>query len=98
MGKEYIAAVKEEHYETFKMVVTTPLPCEYGMWLRVRERGKLRAFRDHGTIVTEVEISPIEFGNYCKGLKKPDFSIGSLDRCAGAKAGAAGVAEFRKAG
>jgi hypothetical protein len=98
MGIEYIGVVKEEHYEAFKMIVTTPLPRDYGMWLRVRERGKLRAFREHRTIFTEVEISPLEFGDYCKGLKRPDFSIGSLDRCANAKARTSGVIQIRKAG
>jgi hypothetical protein len=52
------------------------------MWLRVRERGKLRAVTERAAVITEVELSPQEFGAYCKGLKKPDFSIAALDRCA----------------
>jgi hypothetical protein len=98
MGIEYIAAIKAEHYEIFRMIVTTPLPRDYGMWLRVRDRGKLRALTEHGTIFSEVEISPIEFGNYCKEQKRPDFSIVALDRCAAAIARTSGGVQIRKAG
>jgi 3-methyladenine DNA glycosylase Tag len=45
------------------------LPRDYGMWLRVRERGKLRAIEERAADVLEVQISPEEFGAYCKGLK-----------------------------
>ena len=86
MGIKYIAAVSKEHYESFKMILTTPLPGDYDMWLRVRERGKFRALLERGTAVREIEVSPIEFGNYCRGLKQRDFSIASLDECARAKA------------
>jgi hypothetical protein len=39
MAVEYIAFIAEEDYQVFWILVTTPLPREYGMWLRVRERG-----------------------------------------------------------
>ena len=32
MGIEYIAAIAEEDYDAFKMLVSTPLPREYDMW------------------------------------------------------------------
>jgi|ERR1700678_4323086 hypothetical protein len=86
MGTEYIAFIVEDDYETFKMIVTTTLPRDYGMWLRVRERGRDRAFRERAAILSEVEVSPEEFRAYCKGLNKPDFSIAALDRCAREKA------------
>jgi hypothetical protein len=53
---------------------------------RVRERGKLRALTERGASVSEIEVSPMEFAAYCKGLKRPDFSIVSLDRYAREKA------------
>ena len=86
MSTDYIAAIRKHHYKGFKAIMTTSLPGDYDMWLRVRERGKIRALRERGTILTEITISPLEFGNYCKGLKRRDFSIASLDACARAKA------------
>ena len=82
MGIEYIAAIAEEDYETFKTMLTTTLPDDYEMWLRVRERGSVRALKERAAVLTEVEISPEEFRAYCEGLRKPDFSIATLDRCA----------------
>ena len=82
MGIEYIAVIAEEDYKAFKVLVTTTLPRDYEMWLRVRERGKLRAFRQRGAVLTEIEVSPEEFGAYCRRLKRPDFSIAALDLCA----------------
>jgi hypothetical protein len=82
MGIEYIAAIPEEDYRAFRILVSTPLPREYEMWLRVRERGKFRAIRDRGAVSIEVEVCPEEFAAYCKALKRPDFSIAALDRCA----------------
>jgi hypothetical protein len=32
MGIEYLAAIAEEDYDAFKMLVSTPLPREYDMW------------------------------------------------------------------
>jgi hypothetical protein len=86
MGVEYIAVIAEEDYHAFSILVSTPLPREYDMWLRVRERGRLRAIQERGADFIEVEVRPEEFGAYCKSLKKPDFSITALDRCAHAKA------------
>jgi hypothetical protein len=75
MGIEYIAAISKYHCKSFKMVLTTTLPRDYEMWLRVRDRGKLKALNERGVIVTEIKVSPMEFGVYCRGLKGPDFSI-----------------------
>jgi hypothetical protein len=82
MRTEYIASIAEADYKMFRIVMTTPLPDDYETWLRVRERGKLRALVEHGASVTEVEVSLIEFAAYCKGLKKPNFSLGTLDQYA----------------
>src|SRR6202030_2590466 len=82
MGIEYIAVIREDDYHAFKILVSTTLPREYEMWLRVRERGKLRAIRERGSVFVEVEVCPEEFGTYCKGLKRPDFSKTALDKCA----------------
>src|SRR6202521_1183889 len=86
MGFEYIAVIAEEDYHAFRILVSTPLPREYDMWLRVRERGRLRIIQERDSSVVELEVRPEEFGAYCKSLKKPDFSITALDRCAHAKA------------
>ena len=79
MDVEYIAAIAEDDYETFKTVLTTNLPRDYETWLRVRERGKLRALKEGADNVIEVDVTPGEFDAYCRGQKRPDFSIGSLD-------------------
>jgi hypothetical protein len=47
--------------------------------------------QERDAVCVEVEVRPEEFGAYCKGLKRPDFSIAALDRCARAK----GIAEGR---
>jgi hypothetical protein len=91
MGIEYIAVIAEGDYSAFKILVSTTLPRHYEMWLRVRDRGKLRAMTERDAVLVEVEISPEEFGAYCKGLRRPDFSITALDRCARDK----GIAERR---
>jgi hypothetical protein len=46
MAIEYIAFIAEEDYWAFKILVTTTLPRDYSMWLRVRERGKVRAIEE----------------------------------------------------
>jgi hypothetical protein len=91
MEVKYIARIAEDDYEAFKIITTTSLPSEYEMWLRVRERGKSRAFNEGGATCIEIEVLPEEFSAYCMGMKKPDFSIASLDRCARAKALARGT-------
>ena len=88
MNIEYSASITEADYQAFKMIITTALPDSYEMWLRVRDRGKLRAQSERGARISEIEISPMEFGVYCKGLRRPDFSIAGLDRCAREKAAA----------
>jgi len=86
MGIEYTAAINAHDYDSFRMILTTQLPHDYNMWLRVRDRGKVRALDERGVMLTEIEVTPMEFGAYCRGLKKRDFSIASLDRCARVKA------------
>src|SRR5579859_3289362 len=88
MSVEYIASITEADYPAFKMIITTPLPEDYAMWLRVRDRGKLRSRQERGASIMEVDITPMEFGVYCKSLRRPDFSIAGLDRCARDKASA----------
>jgi hypothetical protein len=95
MGIEYMAVIAEDDYKAFTILVTTTLPRDYDMWCRVRDRGKVRAVRERAAIITEVEVSPQEFGAYCKGLKRPDFSIAGLDRCAREKAIAQGLGRTR---
>ena len=92
MHVEYIAAIAEGDYHAFKILVSTTLPREHDMWLRVRDRGKLRAIQERGATLVEVEVCPEEFGAYCKGLKRADFSITALDRCAREK----GIAQGRR--
>jgi hypothetical protein len=86
MSIEYIASISEAEYKMFRIVMTTELPDDYQMWLRVRERGKLTALTERGTSVSEIEVSLMEFAAYAKGLKNPNFSIGALDQCAREKA------------
>src|ERR1700680_3380726 len=93
MAIEYVASIAEQDYWAFKILVTTTLPHGYEMWLRVRERGKLRAVSERAADLIEVQISPEEFGAYCKGLRKSDFSIAALDRHAREK----GIAQRRGA-
>jgi hypothetical protein len=80
MSIEYIASISEAEYKMFRIVMTTELPDNYQMWLRVRERGKLTALTEHGTSLTEIEVSLVEFAAYAKGLKNPNFSIGACAR------------------
>jgi hypothetical protein len=49
MATEYIAFIAEEDYWAFKILVTTPLPCDYAMWLRVGERGKFRTIAERAS-------------------------------------------------
>jgi hypothetical protein len=92
MGIEYVATIAEEDYHVFKLLVSTTLPRGYEMWLRVRDRGKLRTMRERDVVFVEVEVCPEEFKAYCKGFKRPDFSIAALDRCAHEK----GMAQGRR--
>src|ERR1019366_3021235 len=82
MGVEYIAAIAEEDYQTFKTILAITLPDDYEMWLRVRDRGSARALKERGAVFTDVDITPDEFRAYCKKLRRADFSIAALDRCA----------------
>jgi hypothetical protein len=86
MSIEYIASITESDYKMFRIIMTTELPDDYQMWLRVRERGKLTALTERRASVAEIEVSLMEFAAYCKGLKNPNFSIGALDQCARKKA------------
>jgi hypothetical protein len=82
MATEYFAFIAEEDYRAFQILVSTPLPRDYDMWLRVRDRGKLRAMRERAAAVVDTEITPEEFGAYCKQQTRRDFSIVALDLCA----------------
>lgn len=93
MSVEYIASIAETDYPAFRMIITTTLPNDYEMWLRVRDRGKFRAKTERGATVTEVEVTPMEFGRYCKMFRRPDFSIAGLDRYAREK----GIVRLREA-
>jgi hypothetical protein len=86
MRIEYIGAIAEEDYETFRIMLTTTIPSSHEMWLRVTERRKDRAFKERGAILDEVEITPEEFTAFCNRLKRPDFSIATFDHCAHEKA------------
>jgi hypothetical protein len=86
MNVEYIASIAETDYPAFRMIITTTLPNDYQMWLCVRERGKFRAKAERQAEIAEVEVTPMEFGRYCKTLRRPDFSIAGLDRYAREKA------------
>ena len=86
MSIECIASIAEAEYKMFRIVMTTELPDDYQMWLRVRERGKLTALTVRGVSVTEIEVSLIEFAAFAKGLRNPNFSIGALDQYAREKA------------
>ena len=79
MATEYFAFIAEEDYRAFQILVSTPLPRDYDMWLCVRERGKLRAARERAAVVIEIEITPEEFGAYCKQQTRRDCSIVALD-------------------
>jgi hypothetical protein len=37
MTNEYVAVIAEDDYHAFKILITTTLPRDFGMWLRVRE-------------------------------------------------------------
>ena len=86
MSIEYIASITESDYKMFRIIMTTELPDDYETWLRVRERGKLAALTERGATVAEVEVSLMEFADYCKGMRRPNFSIGALDQYARKKA------------
>src|ERR1700693_369405 len=81
-----MAAIRKDDYNVFRLIITTELPDKYEVWLQIIKRRKLKAFQERGITVHDIEISPIECGNYCKRIKGPDFSITSLDQCARAKA------------
>ena len=98
MSTEYIASIAEADYKMFRIIMTTELPDDYETWLRVRERGKLAALTEREATVAEVEVSLMEFADYCKGMRRPNFSIGALDQCARKKAIAQAQGSFLKAG
>jgi hypothetical protein len=81
MSIEFSAAIAEGEYETFRALLGS-LPGDYDMWLRVRARGKARAFRERRVVLDDINISAEEFRSHCKRMKKPDFSVASLDQCA----------------
>jgi hypothetical protein len=48
MSIEYIASIAEAEYKLFRIIITTDIPRDCETWLRVRERGKLRALTERG--------------------------------------------------
>jgi hypothetical protein len=83
---EYIAAIRKDDYRIFRMIITTELPDKYEVWLQALEGRKRKTSQERRMTVEEVEVTPIEFGNYCRGSGIRDFNLASLDSCARAKA------------
>jgi hypothetical protein len=52
---EYMAYIEEDDYEAFRGILGGWLPAEYEMWLRVRDRGRLRLLTD-GAAVEEITV------------------------------------------
>jgi hypothetical protein len=82
MATEYFAFITKEDCGALQILVSTPLPRDYDMWIRVRDRGKLRAMSQCAAAIIEIEITPEEFDAYCKRQVRRDFSIAALDACA----------------
>ena len=85
MAVEYMAYIEEDDYEAFRGILGGWLPAEYEMWLRVRDRGRLRLLTD-GAAVEEITVSPEEFMTFCNKSRRSDFSIYWLDSFAREKA------------
>jgi hypothetical protein len=85
MAVQYIAHIDEADYEAFRKMLGAWLPAEYDMWLRVRDRGRLRLLNDE-TIVEDIPVYPDEFKAFCEESKRSDFSIYRLDSFAREKA------------
>jgi len=86
MAVEYSAWIAEEDYEAFRTMLAPIMPTSYELWLRVRERGKRRAFEDRDAILEEVEIHPDEFKEFCTSRTRAEYSIYGLDLFAREKA------------
>jgi hypothetical protein len=82
---EYIAHIEEDDYEAFRGILGAWLPGEYQMWLRVRDRGRLRLLTD-GIAVEEITVFPDEFIAFCNKSKRSDLGIYWLDSFAREKA------------
>jgi hypothetical protein len=83
---EYIAAIRKDDYSIFRMIITTELPNKYEVWLQALEGRKHETSQECRMTVEEVEVTPIEFGNYCRKSGILDLSLASLDSCAREKA------------
>jgi hypothetical protein len=79
MALEYAAWIAEKDYETFKRMLVPIMPESYELWLRVRERGKRRAFEERATIFEDIAVSPEEFMTFCERRVRPEFNIYGLD-------------------
>jgi hypothetical protein len=79
MAVEFIAWIAPEDYEEFRTMLSPIMPDSYEMWLRVRDRGKRRAFEEHATIFEEIEVYPEEFQAFCQRRARAEFSIYGLD-------------------
>ena len=79
MAIEYIAFITEEDYRAFRILVTTPLPRDYEMWLRVRETGKLRTIAERAAEVLQVQVSGAASKAADLGGGRPPPSIAHSD-------------------
>jgi hypothetical protein len=86
MAVEYAAWIAERDYEAFKEMLAPIMPDSYELWLRVRERGRRRAFEESSVTFEEVEVSPDEFRTFCTRRTRPEFNIYGLDLYAREKA------------
>jgi hypothetical protein len=86
MAVEYTAWIAEEDYEEFKRMLAPMLPDSYDMWIRVREKGKRRAFEERAAIFEEIEVYPDEFEAFCERRGRPEYNIYGLDLFAREKA------------
>ena len=86
MAVEYTAWIAEEDYDAFRKMLVPIMPDSYELWLRVRDRGKRRAFEERAAILEEIEVYPEEFKAFCARRARAEFSIYGLDLFAREKA------------
>jgi hypothetical protein len=98
MAMEYTAWIAEEDYEAFRKMLAPIMPASYELWVRVRERGKRRAFEERAAMLEEVEIYPDEFKAFCARRARAEYSIYGLDLFAREKAYSERRAKSARAG
>ena len=86
MAVEYTAWIAEEDYQAFRKLLAPIMPDSYELWLRVRDRGKRRAFEERSAILEEIEVYPEEFERFCARRARAEYSIYGLDLFAREKA------------